>query len=308
MKSNNQELAFERTSWFGAKGFVDATVAENAEPRAGYYLFYDGRKVTYTAFEQEKGIFINQQSYIPLDCINPSLMNKSSVLAYCEKNNLRLPYLCELMPILRQVQGNKVWGAINAAFKAIQREDCVLPKNVLENCWFQEIMDEADDVHLRRLILVENLGEVRVSNSMIIDDGNCIVTPNGEVWVKKGGLYQPTDFIFWSAYEGLKLLLVEDLYIFRLQYGTLSYIGMNPRRAGEDVLLCSSGVYQLRSDGLRLMQLSSGNVSFDEWGQLLIQTSDEFYGGSEQWIHDVDVDYYKKTNGLWEHVGHHHHS
>lgn len=307
MKVNIKELALKPITWFGAAGNFDC--AWNQKTRPGFYLFFDGSRNQWPQFGHEKGIFIDEKRYIPLDSLNPSLMSKEQLLDYCAKKGLRIPYLCELVPLLRRENEFTAVQLVNYAFDGYNRKDCRLPEDIIDAFWYQEALENAAEMDQRRLLLIENISNEEVAESMVFTEEKsnevCVfVTSEAEVWCRNHEKFAAKNFEILLKSPEIQLLTVESKFLFRLDTGVLTYIGYYPERIGSDVITCSEGVFQIYGDELICLLSQNAYAGFDEKGQLVLNVYNEFYGGGEQWVKENYTHYYQRNEkGIWINVG-----
>lgn len=313
MKTNKIQM-LEHMNWLGITADEDYDRIRSLVPRAGFYLFYDGRIVDYTEYGQEKGIFIDHEKHINVGKFSSLSMTKEQILRFCEEHQVRVPYLADLLPLQRVYQGEKVLKYINHALRLIRPHETTLPEDIFGQFWYQEMLDEAEPDDKRRLLFIENVSGRIGSPSMIIDNGTAVVSPYGDLMLQTRDGYVFSNFEVWMTFQGTVFLLASTTipteegnntfcdckFLFSLKDDCLTFLGSSPRRFEDDVFSCSGGTYQM-FNGQLIKILDYGGFVYRMDNRLVVNRSGlHGYFGGDQYMREEFYYYLEKMNGIYQ--------
>lgn len=310
----------EHMRWLGITADEDYNRIRTLIPRAGHYLFHDGRAVEYTEYEQEKGIFIDQEKYLNVENMPQELMTAEEVMNFCADHNVEVPFLADLLPLKRSYQGVKMIDVVNRSLRRI-RPNVKLLSDPLNSCWYRERLNSAEPEEKRGLIIVNNIHGIQSSPSIIIDDGVAIVSPYGDLMLQTRDGYEFDNFEVWFTFQGTVFLLASTTidteehdgafydckYLFSLKDDCLTYLGKNPRRFENDVFSCSGGTFQMYDGRLLKLLDDGGYLNRDENRLVVYVPGMNGYFGGEQWIREETYYYLEKVEGVYQLVDSFHH-
>lgn len=287
-----------QTVWFRTPQKYDRCIAVPEKgPVKGNFLYKNGEIHQHSSWQQEKGIFINNDLYVSLQ--HPNLgsqkLSRKSLETYCKSFDVMLPGLYELVLLQEALY------EVNKSIKYdLQRPDLCF-NNALEDCWFNEALNyPEDEQYSRRVVVIKSLSDSFIPSCEIFGNGDCVLAGNVG-YIKSGNSYLRKDFMLFAACGDYNLFSLGD-YAFMHRENKFTYLG-HISEYGNDVLHTSTGVYQLLPDGVkRFHDCRCNSVKMDESGNLLLNYYEEEYGGGEQ-IYRCNHHYvYAKKNGLYVQV------
>lgn len=130
--------------------FSDFIEGKMKLPKAGDYLLKNGNFSPVTVYDQEWGIYLNENVYILLDMLKaPLTVSEANVV--CSARDYKMPTQAQLELLETKLP------EVNKALKAVGMDDFCIPADVLQSCWYREMPELANgtfDPSTKRRLLV----------------------------------------------------------------------------------------------------------------------------------------------------------
>lgn len=242
--------------------FYDATKTDGKlfrqSEKNGYYLLKNGSCSSITVYGQEKGIFIDEDLYIPLKFSCEKVTFHEAQIYY----DLMQEKMPDLYKIIRLQQG---CARINNSLERIGLKDNLLSNNILQDYWYEEAHKPGKEEKRYCIIISETENYVRPQYELI--DSDRLLFENSLLCRKCEKVYAP---------ESLTLIV--------------NILGVD--------ILSGAGVVFYRGADLKLMPLSGWiheRNYIEVYGQDLVQVNGilyQVYKGKLEKIHCLSDKYY----------------
>lgn len=270
--------------------------------RKGSYLLKDGHPSIKTVYNQEIGIFIDENLYIPLK-MSKQLFTAREAKVYYRTLGEKMP---DLYQVIRFKLAVKVF---NASLKKIGMQEYVFPEDILHNVWYEEALEDAKPGDTRRCVVISGYEGYQEPAYQLINN-DCLLFADTILYRRTEECYKPVSPILKFRWSGLDFInaKIEGLeYIFyRGQDHKLVYLDafVITRPINHELMVifsrCSPDFGDLyQSFGGKLHKICSFDpqTSFSRLNDIEILVSrSKWLGGADQ---NEEMHFQKDENGLF---------
>lgn len=246
--------------WYDALPLNDA---------AGYFLLKDGSVSPNTIWEQEAGVFINNDLYIPKDFGTGDLPNLYGLF------------------LLQEVREQ-----VKEAFSKLSIS-IPIPKNVVKS-----LKSIENNQRGKKRIVIKSLSGAAAPVPHFFEDNKIVVFDNFAVFMLEQESYKRQKIRILATAGEITLFTVKDSFLFSHNAeGTITLLGTSCKRICDDIIQIGETVYQFRTDGTlkTIYDYCKKAVYFDNRLQLRYEY---FFFGADH-IETIYIDSFKKIEGEW---------
>ncbi len=203
--------------WYSADGIVDEF--EKTAPQCGHYLLKDGSCSARTVYNQEKGILLNDNLYLPLN-ISRQKFRAAEAKAYFSAVKLEIPCLYQILLLQNAAK------TLNKSFAAIGMGEDMIPEHALQNVWHKEAMEQADSQETRNCIFIRPRKDGMPQYDYEIINSKYLLVNHSRLYVLDGKEYKNINFVLIASNGFVDILKLEheNMFFARID-GEISYIG-----------------------------------------------------------------------------------
>ncbi len=229
----------------------------SSSQQAGYFLLKDGSKSFHTVYDQECGIFIDENLYIPLK-LSKQKFTAHEARLYYETMEQKIPDLYKIVRLQQALY------EVNQSLKAVGMQDYCFSGNVLEDLWYEENLSKADKDAKRRCIIINEYGDyTRPEYQLLRDD--YLLYDKRLVYHKEEGKYHPKALTLCLTLSDVDILFLNGLIFWRGKDKCLNYLpadnGVDLIVLGKDLIRCENVLYQACDQGLvKVAKLDEENL------------------------------------------------
>ncbi len=150
-----------RTIWYNAQKFEVGLLAASAVQ--GHYLLKNGQKSIVPVYDQEYGVFIDENHYIPLKFSTRPLTYREAEVYY-QSIGGEMPDLYEAVRLSLAVD------SVNAALEKIGMSEFIFSAPVLSSVWYKQAVPE-NSREKRRCIVIAPYGDFNRPEYLVLDKG-----------------------------------------------------------------------------------------------------------------------------------------
>ncbi len=214
METKKEDYGF---IWYSSDGIADEL--EKTAPQCGHYLLKDRSCSARTVYNQENGILLNDDLYLPLN-ISRQKFRAAEAKAYFSVVKLEIPCLYQILLLQNAAK------TLNKSFAAIGMGEDMIPDNALQNVWYKEAMEQADSQETRNCIFIRPRKDGMPQYDYEIINSKYLLVNHSRLYVHDGKEYKNINFSLIASNGLVDILKLErENMFFARMYGEISYIG-----------------------------------------------------------------------------------
>lgn len=303
LSASGQEFCYDAN-------FVNAGLLQSPY-RSGNFLLKNGSTSTWTVYNQECGIFVDDLLYIPLK-MSKQLFTAREAEIYYSNLDAKVPDLYQIVRLKLAVE------QVNSSLKKVGMEDFVIPTDVLKNVWYKEAMGGASSAECRRcVVILEREGYQKPSYQQI--NSSCLLFADTILYHRTEECYEPISPVLVLSWSGIDFLCAnvgnENYVFYRGKDHKLVFLGIgcDIKILNDELIHISKQVYHSHDGKLHDVCYVDDNImnySYDKNANQVVISYEEEYciEGIPECIDKVYCYLQKNENGVFVEVDRKYHT
>lgn len=226
----------------------------------GYYLLKDGTRSFDTVYNQEAGVFADDNLYLPLSVMAKPAFGAGEAKDYFSGIGEEVPDLYEIVRL------KLTCGRVNDSLEKIGMGGYALPKNILAKVWYKEALEDAKPSEKRRCVVIKHYGDY-TEPVYSLPDNDCLLFDNSLVYARTADCFEPVRMSLICSWEGFDFLSAEiggaSYNFYRGKDLKPVFLGKRTSDAAASVKVYSNELIGIEQDSeLKVYQKLNGKLLF----------------------------------------------
>lgn len=272
----------------------------------GNFLLKNGQTSTYPVYNQEAGIFIDENLYIPLK-MSKQLFTAQEAKVYFDILGVKIPDFYQIVRLKLALE------KVNSSLRKVGMEEFVIPTDVLKNLWYEEALEYPKSDEVRRCVVISEYGNYQKPSYQEFNN-SCLLFNDTLLYHRTDDCYEPISPVLVFNWAGIDFLRADvggvNYVFYRGKDNKLVFLGVDCyiEFMNHELIRILTHVYQCCDGKLHEICYVSDhsiNYSYDKnANQVVVSYEDEYVLDGiteERW--EKCIYFQKNENGVFVEVG-----